>query len=347
MQGMNTYDCEARPIANVQPAGPSLQDIWDGDGTNDNAVLTVFRNFDNATVTRGFVGAIPKTLWVMDYPMLERTYYELVVNFNVFGSAASQAETRLYFDLIRSGGENNFLHFMPPGVRTAMRDSWYQGKQGRKRSSVTTMSIVNEDMPVQIRYRSTDPKAEFVALVSERLKSLAGPPDVLNRCARPPCYRAGATAAERQVDASLQTLTSKPASHAGMQFVDFMPDVSFVRCQQRRSRRGPGVYPGAQQGTHQCRLFAGRGKTPRAGQGYAHRLPRTAGQLPQFHVQRTAGQRRVICRRPACRAYAASNSSNWSVTTACPEPIRRSGRTFNGLSITCAGPARLKRGYTT
>ena len=212
----------------VQPAGPSLQAIWDGDGTNDNAVLTVFRNFDNATVTKGFVGAIPKTLWVMDYPMLERTYYELVVNFNVFGSAASQAETRLYFDLIRSGGENNFLHFMPPDVRTAMRDSWYQGRRAEKKLSDDYV-VVNEGLPVQIDYRGTDPKAEFVALVSDRLKSLVGPPDVLNRCAQPPCYRAGATTAERQADASLQTLTSKPAAHAGMQFVDFMPDVSFVR----------------------------------------------------------------------------------------------------------------------
>jgi len=211
-----------------QPDGPSLQAIWDGDGSNDNAALTVFRNFDNATVTRGFVGAIPKTLWVMDYPMLERTYYELVVNFNVFGSAASQAETRLYFDLIRSGGENNFLHFMPPGVRSAMRDSWYEGKRGERKLSDDYV-VVNEDLPVQIAYRGTDPKAEFVALVSARLKSLVGPPDVLNRCARPPCYRTGATAAEQQVEASLQTLTSKPASHEGMQFVDFMPDISFVR----------------------------------------------------------------------------------------------------------------------
>ena len=217
-----------RAYRDRQPKGPSLQAIWDGDGNNDNAALTVFRHFDNATVTKGFVGAVSKTLWVMDYPLLERTYYELVVNFNVFGSVASQAETRLYFDLIRSGGENNFLHFMPPGVRTAMRDSWYQGKRAEKKLADDYV-VVNEDLPVQIDYRGTDPKAEFVALVSARLKSLVGPPDVLNRCAKPPCYRTGASAAERQVDASLQTLTSKPASHDGMQFVDFMPDISFVR----------------------------------------------------------------------------------------------------------------------
>jgi hypothetical protein len=210
------------------PAGPSLQDIWDGDGSNDNAALTVFRNFDNAMVTKGFVGAVPKTLWVMDYPMLERTYYELVVNFNVFGTAAHQAETRLYFDLIRSGGENNFLHFMPPGVRTTLRDSWYQGRRAEKKLSDDYV-IVNEDLPVQIRYRTPDPKTEFVSLISLRLKSLAGPPDVLNRCAQPPCYRVGASTVERQVEASLQTLTSDPVSHDAIRFVDFMPDVSFVQ----------------------------------------------------------------------------------------------------------------------
>ena len=212
----------------LQPRGPSLKDIWDGDGVNTSAALTVFRHFDNATVVEGFVGAVPKTLWVMDYPMLERTYYELVVNYNVFGTAAHQAETRLYFDLIRSGGENNFLHFMPPGVRTVMRNSWYQGGAAQEKLK-DTYEIVNEDMPVQITYRTRDPKAEFVALIEARLKSLTGPADVLNRCVQPPCYRAGASAAERQVETSLQTLASKPASLDSMHFVDFMPDVSFLR----------------------------------------------------------------------------------------------------------------------
>ncbi|MGB7933141.1 MAG: fatty acid cis/trans isomerase [Gammaproteobacteria bacterium] len=211
-----------------QPRGPGLDDIWDGDGTNNNAALTVFRNFDNAMVVKGFVGAVSKTLWVMDYPMLERTYYELVVNYDVFGSAGHQAETRLYFDLIRSGAENNFLHFMPPGVRTAMRKSWYQGTLAQLKIN-SIYEIVNETLPVQIAYRTADPKTEFVELVTARLKSLAGPDDVLNRCAHPPCYREGAGAAERQADAALQTLTSTPASRRSMHFVDFMPDVAFLR----------------------------------------------------------------------------------------------------------------------
>jgi hypothetical protein len=212
-----------------QPGGLTLEDIWDGDGTNDNAALTVFRNFDNAMVVKGFVGAVSKTIWVMDYPMLERTYYELVVNYDVFGSAGHQAETRLYFDLIRSGAENNFLHYMPPGVRTAMRKSWYQGTLAQLK--VTSIyEIVNEDLPVQIPYQTHDPKTEFVALVSARLKGMAGPVDVLNRCAAPqPCYRKGAGPAERRVDAALETLTSKRASRKEMQFIDFMPDTAFLR----------------------------------------------------------------------------------------------------------------------
>ncbi len=211
-----------------QPKGRSLEDIWDGDGSNTHAALTVFRHFDNASVVKGFVGDVPKTLWVMDYPMLERTYYELVVNFNVFGTAAHQAETRLYFDLIRSGGENNFLHFMPPSVRSAMRDAWYQGSDAQLKVT-NSYAIVNEDLPVQIAYRTPDPKTEFVARVTEHLKAAAGPADVLNRCTQPPCKRAGASAAERQVEASLQALAAQPASLDSMRFVDFMPDVSFLR----------------------------------------------------------------------------------------------------------------------
>jgi hypothetical protein len=89
--------------------------------------------------------------------------------------------------------------------------------------------IVNETLPVQIAYRTADPKTEFVDLVTARLKSLAGPEDVLNRCTDPPCYREGARAAERQADAALQTLASKRASRKSMHFVDFMPDVAFLR----------------------------------------------------------------------------------------------------------------------
>ena len=53
-------------------AGYTLDDIWDGDGRNPNALLTVFRHFDSAVVMKGAAGDLPKTLFVLDYPLLER-----------------------------------------------------------------------------------------------------------------------------------------------------------------------------------------------------------------------------------------------------------------------------------
>jgi hypothetical protein len=211
-----------------QPDGPELASIWDGDGQNTDAMLTIFRHFDSAAVVKGFVGAVPKTLWVMDFPILERTYYTLVVNYNVFGRLGHQAGTRLYFDLIRTGAENNFLHFMPSERRAPMRESWYQGSAAELKSTLV-YEVVNEDLPVQIEYRSNDPKAEFVSLVSGRLSAVAGPRDVLNRCAQAPCYRPGATEAEKRVDAVLQGLTSTPATVEGMDYLRFMPDAAFLR----------------------------------------------------------------------------------------------------------------------
>lgn len=226
---MNVYNhLRGEAYKAAQPEGPSLDDIWYGDGTNNNAALTVFRNFDNAMVSKHFVGDISKTVWVMDYPMLERTYYLLVVNFNVFGSVATQAETRLYFDLMRANGENNFLHFMPPDVRTSMRDSWYQGSDAETKIN-KLYEIVNEGMPVQIAYKTDEPKTEFIDRVSRRLGPLAGPPDILNRCERGPCYSADASEVQKRIEASLQTLSSRAAGEDGMQFVDFMPDEAFLR----------------------------------------------------------------------------------------------------------------------
>ncbi|MDF5919212.1 fatty acid cis/trans isomerase [Pseudomonas aeruginosa] len=39
------------------------------------------------------------------------------MNFDVFGNVSHQAQTRLYFDLIRNGAEQNFLRLMPVDAR--------------------------------------------------------------------------------------------------------------------------------------------------------------------------------------------------------------------------------------
>ena len=110
-----------------RPHGYSLNDIWNGDQTNDNALLTVLRHYDSAQVVRGSVGPIPKTSFVLDYPLFERIVYDLVDGFDVFGNFTHQIDTREYMSFIRAEAEENYLNFLPPTVRRPLRDFYNRG----------------------------------------------------------------------------------------------------------------------------------------------------------------------------------------------------------------------------
>lgn len=105
--------------------------VWDGNGKNDNAALTVFRNFDDAAVVKGLLGNPPKTAWIIDYPLLERIHYLLTVDFDVFGNVAHQLNTRLYMDFLRIEGEYNLLTLLPAKDREPLRDFWYRDSAER------------------------------------------------------------------------------------------------------------------------------------------------------------------------------------------------------------------------
>jgi len=105
---------------------PDLDWIWQGDGNNQNAALTVFRHFDSASVVKGLVGQAPKTTWLIDYPILERIHYLLVAGFDVYGNAGHQLATRLYMDFLRMESEFTFLALLPKQTRLLLRDEWYQ-----------------------------------------------------------------------------------------------------------------------------------------------------------------------------------------------------------------------------
>jgi hypothetical protein len=127
------------------PQGLKLTDVWNGDGKNPNALLTVFRHDDNAEVVVGAKGDLPKTVFLLDYSVFERLVYNLVVNFDVFGDIKHQALTRLYMDLIRMEAENNYLDFLPPQERLKLKKDWYRGTMTQLR-----LNILNEDQFPQI-----------------------------------------------------------------------------------------------------------------------------------------------------------------------------------------------------
>ena len=216
--------------------GPALDWIWDGDGQNPNALLTVFRNFDNATVVRGFVGEIPKTAWVMDYPIFERIYYDLVAGFDVFGNVAHQVATRLYMDHLRMQSENLFLGFLPADQREAIRASWYRGAT-RQVAYALTDRLRALDHGTQIPFTSSDPKRELLEKILARDAAVAGPPDTLNRCERPPCDRSDANRVERSVERELQRIASVRGG-----FVQLLPEVTFLRVRVGTSGPSDLVY---------------------------------------------------------------------------------------------------------
>jgi hypothetical protein len=210
-------------VIDPKHVGPALDWIWDGDGANPNALLTVFRNFDNATVVKGFVGGMPKTAWTMDFPILERIYYDLVAGYNVFGDVVHQVATRLYMDHLRMQSENLFLTFLPADRRDSIRASWYVGATHElDYSRVDRLRAL--DHGTQIRFPGPDVKADLLTMILRRSPKVAGPPDTLNRCARPPCDRADATPAERAVERELQRLASVRGA-----WVAFMPEVAPLR----------------------------------------------------------------------------------------------------------------------
>jgi hypothetical protein len=203
--------------------GPALDWIWDGGKSDPDALLTVYRHFDSAAVVHGFVGTWPKTAWLMDYPIFERIYYDLVAGFNVFGSVEHQVSTRLYMDHLRMQSENDFLAFLPPASREPIRNSWYRGAT-KALDYVLVDRLRTAKLGTQVRYATKDVVGELLGKIVARAGAAAGPPDDLNRCAGKACDRAG-------VEHSLRRLGGVRGP-----WVVRMPELSVLRV------RGQGIY---------------------------------------------------------------------------------------------------------
>ena len=196
--------------------------IWSG---NDNALLSIFRQHDSASVRKGLLGEIPQTLWWMDYPLLERTYYQLVVNFDVFGNVSHQAQTRLYFDLIRNGAEVNFLRLLPADSREGYLDDWYQNSG--KLKMLLDYTTVDHRSPSALNLAGRDPKQQFAEQLLARYATLNARPDPINRCKGARCYREGLSKDLQHVEQTLARLTSRPAG--GLKVIDQLPEATMLR----------------------------------------------------------------------------------------------------------------------
>lgn len=224
----NRYEELRRAAYAEQPA--QWSHIWSG---NDNALLSIFRQHDSASVRKGLIGEIPQTLWWMDYPLLERTYYQLVVNFDVFGNVSHQGQTRLYFDLIRNGAELNFLRLLPAASRQAILDSWYQ--KGGQLKLKLAYTAIDTRTATGLALAEARPREDFARQLLARHAAINARPDPINRCDGAHCHRPGQAPALQQAEQSLSRLAGRPA--AGMPMIAQLPEATLLRVELPDGRR--------------------------------------------------------------------------------------------------------------
>jgi hypothetical protein len=192
------------------PGDVTVMQLWDGDGTNANAALTVMRHFDSATVVKGLVGGDPKTAWVVDYSLLERIHYQLVAGYDVFGNIGHQLHSRMYMDFLRMEGEFNFLTFLPRARRKPLMDSWYRETDDEVKDHVFG-EYAYFDQESGIDYQTDEPEHELYQLMLERVSA------VLNRAYD---LEQEPALAIRDALSALPQLSGKPAA--------LLPEISFV-----------------------------------------------------------------------------------------------------------------------
>ncbi len=208
---------------NTHDINHALGYIWDGDGGNPNAALTVFRHFDSGSVAYGLVGNDPETAWIIDYPLFERIHYLLVAGFNVYGNVVHQVNTRIYMDFLRMEGEDHFLAFLPTDRRKAIRDTWYAGL----RINVKKFFVAPQDW-LQVDsvsgYRTDDPQRELYQYIRGRIAGVAQQADTMNRCGINKCRKPSIDINIAKVDSAMEMITQMQGTH-----LHTFPDVIFVR----------------------------------------------------------------------------------------------------------------------
>lgn len=191
----------------------NLDLIWNGDGRNPNAALTVFRHFDNATVVKGLVGEPPKTAWVLSYSLLERIHYLLVAGFDVYGNVGHQLLSRLYMDFLRMEGEVNFLTFLPRMARETLHQHWYRGASAQ--AKVFLQSAQAHTQPdTHILFHTPQPQYEFYRLLKTHLAAALETRHDLNALA----------------DAGLRR-SLQQVGHVKGRSLDWLPELSYLQVQ--------------------------------------------------------------------------------------------------------------------
>ena len=216
-------DAYAKTRARLDPEGWSLDAIWDGEGENRNAWLTLLRHETNVSVLQGAQGGLPQTFWLMGYSGLERLYYDTVASFEYWAGDGRKLETLLFFNMLRQEFEDGFLGLLPPEERERIRRQWTRGIGSVALSLIPFETV---DQPTRIEVRGSDPLIDLVEQIARHLgPRISGLPDRLNPRVKP----------EIAVDAPIkdfddwESAVSRLTAVQGQPFVPQLPSVLVLR----------------------------------------------------------------------------------------------------------------------
>ena len=183
-RGNETYqDAYGAALAKFKPKGYTIDAIWNGDGDNPNAWLTLLRHESNVSVMKGRQGGIPRSMWLMDYSGFERIYYDTVASFKYWSGDLPKLETLVFFNFLRQEFEDNFLLLLPEDKRSRIRAEW---TRGIGRVALDIMPYAGADQPTRIKTDKHDALLGLVDDIQAHMgRTVAGPVDTLNPRIKP------------------------------------------------------------------------------------------------------------------------------------------------------------------
>ena len=136
--------------------GWGYEHIWRGNRGEDAPLLTVLRHAATASVHKGGLGDLPKTVWVLDYPLFERICTTMVTGYSAYGAAEQRLAARVRLDGLRQEAETRFLDFLPQDQRRNSLQYWYGGMD------LQELDASPSSLPARIQFATDDAKREFV-----------------------------------------------------------------------------------------------------------------------------------------------------------------------------------------
>ncbi len=218
MSDKNAYEAAMRRL---KPKGFSVSDIWNGDGNNPNATLTVLRHDQSATVHQGLIGGYPETVWVVNYSNFERLYYDLVADFIPWGSLKENLSTWKFMSRLRNEAEERFLTFLPEIYRKELRDSWNEGI-GRLGTYLPALRTRGREADTQVDPK--DPMGSLVTQLAARVpKDHLGRNDLSSYRSEAPKLP-GRILGQQELEQALSSLLNQP----GKPFAQYLPNISYL-----------------------------------------------------------------------------------------------------------------------